>query len=399
MIVYFHRVGLSGLSANAFIVPILGVVVPIAFVAVFTGCVWIAKIAGSLLAISRAIVAWHAAMEPHWRIPPPPLWLGIAFGIALIACAIARGRAWRIATGAALVASLALMLWHPFPPEYHRGELEMTAIDVGQGDSILVVFPDGKSMLMDGGGIPVFGGGEEPKLDTGEDVVAPYLWERSFRSIDVIALSHAHEDHIGGLAAIVDDFHPKELWTGATPESDSWRNLRARAGKAGAKIVPMTAPRQFAFGGAQIEILAPLSDYVPSDSPKNNDSLVMRIRYGGRTFLLCGDAERPIERRMLAENEVAHADVLKVGHHGSRTSSAAEFLDAASPEFAIISAGYANTYGHPNRDVLDRLRERHAAIYRTDEDGLITVRTDGKRLIAETGAGPAWGFTLPLAVF
>ena len=111
------------------------------------------------------------------------------------------------------------MLWHPFPPEFRRGELEMTAIDVGQGDSILVVFPDGKTMLMDGGGIPAFGGGERPKIDTGEDVVAPYLWERSFRSIDIVALSHAHEDHIGGLPAIVDDFHPRELWTGATPDA------------------------------------------------------------------------------------------------------------------------------------------------------------------------------------
>jgi competence protein ComEC len=404
MIVYFHRVGLSGLSANAFIVPILGVAVPIALVAVFTGWMWVAKLAGWLLGISRVIVAWHASIEPHWRVPPPPVWLGIAFALSLIAFAIARGRAWRAATGMALGVALGLMLWHPFPPEFRRGELEMTAIDVGQGDSILVVFPDGKTMLMDGGGIPGFGGGERPKIDTGEDVVAPYLWQRSFRSIDVVALSHAHEDHIGGLPAIVDDFHPKELWTGSTPDAAtpgtaSWRNLRVKAEKAGVKIVPMVAGRRFAFGGAQIEILAPMGDYIPSDEPKNNDSLVMRIRYGSRTFLLCGDAERPIERRMLADDEIPHTDVLKVGHHGSHTSSTAEFLDAASPEFAIISAGYANSYGHPNRDVIDRLKDRHAAVYRTDEDGLITIHTDGKRLAAETGAGAPWGFTFPLAVF
>jgi competence protein ComEC len=404
MIVYFHRIGLSGLSANAFIVPILGVAVPIAFVAILTGWMWVAKAAAWLLSISRAIVAWHASIEPHWRIPPPPVWLGVAFGLSLIAFAIARGRGWRAGTGAALAISLALMLWHPFPPEFRRGELEMTAIDVGQGDSIFVVFPDGKTMLMDGGGIPGFGAKERPKIDTGEDVVAPYLWQRSFRSIDVIALSHAHEDHIGGLPAIVDDFHPRELWTGATsdastPATSSWRNLRAKAERAGVKIVPMVEGRQFAFGGAQIEILAPAGDYIPIDEPKNNDSLVMRIRYGARTFLLCGDAERPIERRMLEDNEIAHADVLKVGHHGSRTSSTEIFLDAASPEFAVISVGYANSYGHPNRDVVERLQQRHAAVYRTDEDGLITIHTDGKRLAAETGGSVPWGFTLPLAVF
>jgi competence protein ComEC len=404
MIVYFHRVGLSGLSANAFIVPILGVAVPIAFVALFTGWMWVAKLAGWLLGISRAVVAWHAAIEPHWRVPPPPVWLGVAFGLSLIAFAFAAGPLWRIVTGSALGMALALMLWHPFPPEFRRGELEMTAIDVGQGDSILIVFPDGKTMLMDGGGIAGFGSGERPKIETGEDVVAPYLWERSFRSIDIVALSHAHEDHIDGLAAILDDFHPKELWTGATPGASnpgtaSWGSLRAKAEKNRVKIVPMLAGRKFAFGGAEIEILAPMSDYIPADEPKNNDSLVMRIRYGARTFLLCGDAERPIERRMLADDEIAHTDVLKVGHHGSRTSSTPEFLDAVSPEFAVISAGYANSYGHPNRDVVRRLMDRHAAVYRTDEDGLITIHTDGKRLAAETGAGAPWGFTFALAVF
>ena len=396
MIVYFHRMGLSGLSANAFIVPILGLALPIAFMAVFTGWVWVAKIAGWLLTVSRWIVAWHASMEPHWRIPPPPVWLGFAFVLSLIAFAIARGRAWRVATGAALGIALGSMLWHPFPPEFQRGELEMTAIDVGQGDSILVVFPDGKTMLMDGGGIAGFGPNEKPKIDTGEDVVAPYLWERSFRSLDVIVLSHAHEDHLGGLAAIVDDFHPKELWTGAmsdsaAPGNASWRNLRGKAEKAGIKIVPMLAGRQFAFGGAEIEVLAPMADYVPIDVPTNNDSLVMRIRYGARTFLLCGDAERPIERRMLRDGEIAHADVLKVGHHGSHTSSTEDFIQAVAPEYAVISAGYANSYGHPNRDVIERLEQHHAAIYRTDEDGLITVHTDGKRLRADTGGGVAWG--------
>jgi competence protein ComEC len=404
MIVYFHRIGISGLSANAFIVPILGVAVPIAFVAVFTGWIWFAKIAGWLLGVSRAIVGWHAAIEPHWRIPPPPGWLAVAFGLSLAAFAFAPGRKSRASAGAAFAAALGLMLWHPFPPDIHRGELEMTAIDVGQGDSILVVFPNGQTMLVDGGGIPGFGGGERPKIDPGEDVVAPYLWQRSIRSIDVVALSHAHEDHIGGLPAILDDFHPNQLWTGAIPEGNdpgngSWRNLSAKASREGARILPLTAGERFRFGGAQIEILAPAPDYIPSGTPKNNDSLVMRIQYGARSFLLCGDAERPVERRMLKDNEIAHADVLKVGHHGSRTSSAAEFLEAASPEFAVISAGYANSYGHPNRDVLERLVERRAAIYRTDEDGIVTIRTDGKRLTAETGAGLASGFTYSLAVF
>jgi competence protein ComEC len=384
MVVYFHRLGLSGLSANAFAIPLMGLAVPIGFIAVLTGWRWVAAIGGWLMRLSRVIVGWHAAHEPNWRIPTPPLWLGIALSAALLAFALARGRWWRAAAGTAVGVLLVLLVWHPFPAEVHAGELEMSVIDVGQGDSILVVFPDGQRLLVDGGGIPAFGHQTRSQLDTGEDVVAPYLWDRGMRSVDIVALSHAHEDHIGGLPALVADFHPRELWTGATPDSPAWRALREQAVRQGVKVVPLSAPSQFAFGRAAIEVLAPLPDYIPGDIPKNNDSLVLRIRYGSRSFLLSGDAERPIERRMLEENEIQPSDVLKVAHHGSRTSSTEDFLDAAHPAFALISVGVDNSYGHPNRDVLERLGEHHAAIFRTDERGLVTVRTDGWRLRVET---------------
>ncbi|MEI9971775.1 MAG: ComEC/Rec2 family competence protein [Ignavibacteriota bacterium] len=246
-----------------------------------------------------------------------------------------------------------------------------------RGDSILLVFPDGKRMLMDGGGIPAFGHQTRSQLDTGEDIVAPYLWDRGIRDVDIVALSHAHDDHIGGLPALVADFHPRELWTGATPDSPGWSKLHDEAVRDRVKVVPLDAPRRFVFGGATIDVLAPLADYIPNDTPKNNDSLVLRIRYGSRSFLLTGDVERSIEYRMLDESEVQPIDVLKVAHHGSRTSSTQSFLDAANPAFAIISVGADNSYGHPNRDVLARLADRHTEVLRTDLHGLITVRTDG----------------------
>jgi competence protein ComEC len=386
MVVYFHRLGLSGLSANAFAIPLMGLAVPIGFIAVFTGWHWVAAIGGWLMRLSRVIVGWHAALEPNWRIPTPPVWLGIALSLALVAFAVTRGRWWRTATGLVVAALLVLLVWHPFPPEIYPGQLEMSVIDVGQGDSILVVFPDGRKMLMDGGGIPAFGHQTRSQLDTGEDVVAPYLWERGMRTIDIVALSHAHDDHVGGLPAIVADFHPRELWTGATPDSAGWRKLRDEAVRDGVKIVPLDAPRHFEFGHASIDVLAPLADYVPNDTPKNDDSLVLRIRYGSRSFLLTGDVEKPIEYRMLDESEIQPVDVLKVAHHGSRTSSTEGFLEAATPAFAIISVGTDNSYGHPNRDVLARLSEHHAAVFRTDRNGLVTVRTDGKHLSID----PRW---------
>ena len=384
MVVYFHRLGLSGLSANAFAIPLMGLAVPTGFLAVFTGWKWVAAIGGWLMRLSRTIVGWHAAHEPNWRIPTPPVWLGIALSVALLAFAMARGRWWRAAAGAAVAVFLTLLVWHPFPPEFYPGQLEMSVIDVGQGDSILVVFPDGERLLVDGGGIPAFGHQTRPQLDTGEDVVAPYLWDRGMRSVDIVALSHAHEDHIGGLPALVADFHPRELWTGATPESPEWSHLRDQAARVHVKVVPLEAPTHFAFGRAAIEVLAPFADYVPNDIPRNDDSLVLRIRYGSRSFLLTGDVERPIEYRMLAENEIQPADVLKVAHHGSHTSSTEAFLSAVHPAFAIISVGLDNSYGHPNRDVLERLGEQNTEVWRTDENGLVSVRTDGQHLTVES---------------
>lgn len=386
MVVYFHRVGISGLSANAFVVPVMSIVVPAGFVAIFTGWRWVASAVGALLSLSQKVVSWHASMEPNWRVPTPPAWLGIALAAALIAAAMTRGGR-RIASAIAVAAALVLLFVHPFAPQTRPGELEITMIDVGQGDSILVVFPDGRRMLVDAGGIPSYGGRSRSQLDIGEEVVAPYLWGRSFRSVDVIALSHAHEDHIGGAPALVSDFRPKEVWTGAMPETGPWREVRKRATAAGATVRALNAPAKFVFGGAEVEVLAPLPDYAPSSTPRNNDSLVLRVRYGGHAFLLPGDVERQIEARMLDARQSPRADVLKVAHHGSKTSTTGEFLAAVAPSFAIVSAGLDNAYGDPTPEVLDRLERQRSVVLRTDLDGLITVRSDGRRLSIHTHNG------------
>jgi competence protein ComEC len=386
MALYFHRISLSGFSANVLVVPLLALVVPVGFAAIFTGWHFVAAIAEWLLRAGQSVADWHLRFEPAWRVADPPLWLSVAFSAALLAFAMAmrRSRWWRWATAGPVIALFVLIYWHPFPPRIWRGELELTAIDVGQGDSLLVSFPDGKLMLVDGGGILTFGRHAQPKIDIGEDVVSPYLWSRSIRAVDVVVLTHAHDDHARGLPALIGNFRPRELWTGATSAGETWAEVRARARAQKVKIIAMHSGRNFDFGGTRIEILSPPPDYVPAATPKNNDSLAMRITFGQRSFLLTGDMEKPMELRALADGLPLRSDVLKVGHHGSNTSSIDPFLDAVAPTFALISDGFENSFHHPHPQVLERLSAHRAAAFRTDLQGLITVRTDGRRIWIET---------------
>jgi len=386
MAIYFHRISLSGFSANIIVVPLLGLVVPIGFLAVFTGWHLPAVLAEWLLMAGEKIANWHLVLEPNWRVADPPPWLSIAFSAALVllSFALPKSRRWGWASAAIVGILFVLIFWHPFPPKIHFGELELTAIDVGQGDSLLVAFPDGKLMLMDGGGVLSFGKHAKPRMDIGEDVVSPYLWGRSIRKIDIIALSHAHADHAQGLPALIENFHPAELWIGATAPAEVWTAVEQQTRAQRVKIVAMRGGRAFDFGGTRIEVISPPSDYVPADSPKNNDSLALRITYGRRSFLLTGDMEKPMEARALADGEPLRADVLKVGHHGSNTSSTGPFLDAVAPAYAVISDGFENSFHHPHPLVLERLTAHRAGILRTDLQGLITIRTDGQRLSVET---------------
>jgi len=187
------------------------------------------------------------------------------------------------------------------------------------------------------------------------------------------------------LAAILDNFQPKALWIGAEPATPEWRDVEAHAVADRVAIVALnrnSAP--ITIGGAQIRVLAPSPDYVPGESAHNNDSLVLEITYGRRAVLLTGDAESPIEADLAASGLLHPVTLLKVAHHGSRTSSSNQLLDQIQPQIAFISDGYMNQFHHPNPDVLKRLAQHHAAVYRTDQHGLLTFLTDGSRVEVET---------------
>jgi len=388
MIVYFHRVSLSGLSANVFVSLPLTAAVPFGFLALLTGWPPLAWAAGTLLDWSRGAAAWHAGWEPNWRTPDPPLWLASLFLAFLLASALGlrRGAKWTLIPACAGVAvSLALVI-HPFPPALVPGHLELSAIDVGQGESLFLATPAGRTLLLDAGGFPSWrpGAAAQLRFDHGEDVVSPYLWTRGLRRLDAVALSHAHDDHAQGLLAVIENFRPREIWVSRATSGPVWDRVERHARLYQTQIRRLQAGDQFQFGGAALAVLSPPPDYQPAETAHNNDSLVIQLSYGQRTFLLTGDIENQMEQRMIAHMGPLRADVLKVAHHGSRTSTSGELLDMLRPSFAVISAGLHNRYGLPHATVVDRLASRRIQTLRTDTDGLVTVRTDGYRIRTES---------------
>jgi competence protein ComEC len=258
----------------------------------------------------------------------------------------------------------------------------MEAIDVGQGDSLLLITPDGKTMLVDGGG---FGGGPRQapqEFDIGEEVVSPALWARGIRHLDVVALSHAHSDHMGGLPAILRNFHPAELWVGNNPPVEAYKALMREAADLGIRVRTLRSGDTAPLGMAQVSVLAPFPGYHPGPAPENNDSLVLHVAYGQTSVLLEGDAEAPIEQAMLAEPGLA-STLLKVGHHGSVTSTRPEFLARVAPQWAVISCGLRNRFGHPRPEILAELQQAKVRTFSTDINGATCFRLDGKTVAAE----------------
>lgn len=392
MAIWFHRITLFALPVNLLILPLLLLLMPAALLTCVILLVWPAAavapgmVVAVLLHFGAGMV--HLFGSLRWgdiRVATPTLWQTAAFwallGAAIALIRVRRSWAPGVACASILFAGIAAIV--PRPPAHPANALFVEAIDVGQGDSILLITPEGKTLLIDGGGI---GGGPRQapqEFDIGEEVVSAALWARGLRHLDAVALTHAHSDHMGGLPSVLNNFHPAELWVGNNPPVTGYVALLDLARQLRIKVRPLHAGEAFAFGSAQVQTLAPLTDYAPGVEPSNNDSLVLRAAYGQTSVLLEGDAEAPVERAMLAESDL-HSTLLKVGHHGSTTSSTPEFVARVAPQWAVISCGLHNRYGHPRPEILRELESAGVRTLSTDINGASCFRLDGVAIQPDT---------------
>ncbi len=269
-----------------------------------------------------------------------------------------------------------------------QGELRVTALDVGQGDSTLVELPNGAAFLIDAGGIVGAG------VDPGQAAVVPVLRAKRRKRLDFVVLSHPHPDHFAGLQAVLRAVEVGEFWdTGQGQREGAGPVYAALIAELRARGVPILGPRELCgkprtLGGVTLDVLMPCPAYVPNRDA-NDNSFVLKLRFGKRAVLLTGDAEVEEEAELVAHfGQRLRADFLKVGHHGSRTSTGDAFLELVSPSVASISCGVRNRFGHPHGVVMERLERHGVEAARTDRGGAVVFTTDGSSMDVRTVRAP-----------
>jgi competence protein ComEC len=387
----FSRVSLAGLVLNFVAIPAMTVVQLGGILIVTLDLFWsagaavaarIAGIAASWLVGSSALI--DVAPWLSWRVPPPSIIWMVSY-YAAWTLALWRGgprRLRQISLAAAIVSTIVVMTAPAVGlTPASRGLLRVTMIDVGQGDAVVLQFPTGQSLLVDCGGTP-------GPFDIGGRVVTPSLWALGIRRLDWLAITHGDLDHIGGARAVLSDLRPREIWEGVpVPRSRELQALRADARARGAAWRTLLAGAKLEIGDVVLEVLHPPPSEWERQKIRNDDSLVLRVLYDRVELLLTGDAGLEFERRHPAAARPTPLRILKVAHHGSRTSSSAPFLNTFRPQVALVSAGRGNLFGHPAADVMARLSDTGADVFRTDRDAAVIVETNGRSVALRTMMG------------
>ena len=389
---YFFRTYPLGIIVGPFAVGLVSLIVAVGMVSVCIGFIWL-PFAKLLALLNHAIISIFLALiglfGQTWgvvKLVPP------TFGICVLYVAIFLGianlhsvrRYWRIASLVGL-SVIALYVWDSAFRE--RGRLlEMVTLDVGQGDATFVRFPDNRTMLVDGGIQRSYYDEKKQRLvdyDVGKRIIEPYLDFRGIRRLDMVVLTHPDIDHGGGLVYILQNFEVGRVLGISDLPIDSQTHRRIRA------IVKADGiPYAFPYAGeieltptATLNLLHPIDAASTNllDQDKNDDSLVIKLTYGEMDILFTGDIGKKAEDRLIISGSDLRSEVLKVPHHGSRTSSTVPFIEAVQPLYAIFSLGQNSLYQFPHSDVVARYQERGCVLLRTDEVAAITLRTDGKQ--------------------
>jgi competence protein ComEC len=370
--IHFHRLAPAALVLNLAAVPLAAAVLlagaatlvcagTLAALAPLCGdAAWIA--AHALLASGRLLrgAPWADVWVPD---PPVAAWALLAAGLFGAARGVG-ARAWLLAAS-----GLALLVLRP-PDPLPEEQLELTMLDVGQGDALVLRASPGRAWVFDAGG--AFGEG----FDAGEDVVARFLWARGIRRLEGVAMSHAHPDHVGGVPFLARAFRPRMVWEG--PAAAPAMRLGSTLRELGIARLAVARGHRLVLGPTRARVLGPPGGR--SATVRNDDSLVLGIEWGETRFLLAGDIEAAGEARL----PPWPATAVKVPHHGSRTSSSPAFVAATRPRLALVSVGARNRFGHPDGDTLDRWWRQGALVLRTDRDGAVVLLSDGRLLEVTT---------------
>ncbi len=389
---HFFRAYPLGVIVGPFAVGLVSLIVGIGMVSVSLGFIYL-PLAKLLAMVNHAIIFIFLKLigifGQAWgimKVTPPTL------GLIVVYIAVCLGivhwryvyKQWRVAS---LIGLSVVAIWVWSSALHEKGRLlEVITLDVGQGDAAVIRFPDNRAMLIDGGIQSSYFNPERQKMveyDVGERIIEPYLDRHGIRALDTVMLTHPDADHEGGLAYILQNFKVKQLIgvPDVTLASKNYERLRSIAKS-------RNIPYAFPYAGkidltptATVNLLHPIDavSTVLTDTDKNDDSLVMKLSYGEVDILFTGDIETKAEARLIASQQDLRAEILKVPHHGSRSSSGAEFLDAVQPRYAIFSLGERNRYRLPHPEVVARYRKRNAVQLRTDQVGAIILKTDGTR--------------------
>jgi competence protein ComEC len=395
----FNRITFAGLALNFVAIPLMsvaqvgGMVVVALYLVVpawAAAVAWVPQVAADWLIESASLLDWVPWVA--WRAPAPPAWVSLAY-YACLAGWICR-HAWlprmpRVARLSRVlpIAAASAGTWILVAPvgcAWGGGSrLLVAALDVGQGDATLVRLPGGRTLAIDAGGL---GGGA--RFDVGERVVVPAAWALGVRRVDAFVATHGDVDHAGGAAAVASILRAREVWEGVPVAADPELAALVEAARAHAIAWrSVQAGDRLRDGDVTVRVVHPPPADWERRRVRNDDSVVLEVRYGDVSFVLAADAGIPVEPAILSRLEPARLRVLKVGHHGSAGSTSDAFVRALRPAVAIVSCGRNNRFGHPAAVVTRRLFASGATLFRTDQQGAILLETDGHDLVVRTFTG------------